>query len=539
MNLGKYKKIFSITIIMIMLLSLVACSNKDKTEDSDKNQEQKKIINIGVTYAPGTINPLSPTTEIATSVTGLMFLPLLEVDSDMKFQPMLAESIETKDNIKFTIKLFKDAKWTDGEPITADDLIFTIARMANPQVGSIYAYMYGILEGFDDYGYIEGDIKDVPGVVKVDEHTIELIAKEKVSLNTFNNSIARFLWTLPEHALKDIEPDKLINSDFFLNPDVTSGPFKLFKYDKDHYVQLIANESYFKGSPKIEQLNFHVMQGSQIYARLQSGEIDFNLPTVGIIPVEDYDNIKALDGITTFTEEPIANLFVYLDEDVLPDARVRKALVHGINRQKIVDDLLKGNGEVIDGFFTSYSPYYDDTLGVTEYNPEKAKELLAEAGWDENKVLNISVSSGDDTLAQAAYIVEANLKDIGIKAKIQLKDLGTLLDELFSMDFELGILQYSFTPVDPYPDISYLLMEGNVNGYYNQEVDNLLTEVKSIDEIDSIKEKYARVNKIAAEEVPMFSLYATKSLVAMSNRVENVNPRAFGAFINVHEWDVK
>lgn len=530
MNKKIYKRILSLVLIIVMVLSITGCGTK---------KTSKKLINIGVTYAPGTINPLSPTTEVAASVTGLMFLPLLEIDSDMKFKPMLAESIETDDNIKFTIKLFKDAKWTDGKAITSDDVIFTIRRMANPAVGSIYAYIYAMIEGFDDYGYIEDGVTDIPGVIRVDDHTIELIAKEKVSLNTFNNSIARFLWTLPEHVLKDVEPDKLINSEFFLNPDVTSGPFTLIKYDKDHYVQLAANKNYFKGAPKIDQLNFNVMQGSQIYARLQSGEIDFNLPTIGIIPVEDYDNIKALKNIKTFSEEPIANQFVYIDEDVIPDARVRKALVHGINRQMIVDELLKGNAEVIDGFFTSYSPYFDNTLGITEYNPELAKSLLTEAGWDSSKELKISVSSGDDTLAQAADILAANLNEIGIKSKIQLKDLGTLLDELYSMDFEIGILQYSFTPVDPYPEISYLLMEGNVNGYHNAEVDELLTLVKSVDDVEVIKGLYERVNEIASEEVPMFSLYATKSLVAISDRVVNVNPRAFGAFINVHEWDIK
>lgn len=549
MKKGLVKKVLSLTLVMCFIISLAACGNKtenntnnDTTNNGNNGGTQdtsKKIINIGVTYAPGTINPLSPNGEVATSVTGLMFLPLLEIGSDMEFVPMLAESITTEDNLTFTIKLNDKATWTDGEKVTTDDVIFTIKQMANPKVGSIYSYVYAMFVGFDENGYIVDDTADIPGIIRVDDTTLKLVTKEKVSLNTFNNSIGRYLWTVPEHILKDILPENLVASEFFQKPSVTNGPFKLLSYDRDHYVQLVSNKDYFKGAPKIEQLNFNVMQGSQIYARLQSGEIDFNLPTLGIIPAEDYENIKKLPNVTTFLEEPIANQYVYINENTVPDAKTRLAFVYAINRKQIVDELLKGNGEVINGFFTSYSPYYDETLVATPYNPEKAKELLKESGWDSNKELTISVSSGDDTLAQAANIIVANLNAVGVKAKVKLTDFATLLDELYGMTYDMGILQYSFTPIDPYPDLSYLIGEGNVNGYSNKEVDELLSQVKSEDDPAKIKELYGKINKIAEVEVPMFSVYATRSLVAMSERVTGVTPRAYGTFINVEEWDVK
>lgn len=543
------KKILSLTLVLCFVISLTACGNnsknntnndvKDNVNNGGNQNTTKKIINVGVTYAPGTINPLSPNGEVATSVTGLMFLPLLEINSDMEFAPMLADSITTEDNLTFTIKLNDKATWTDGEKVTTDDVIYTIKQMANPKVGSIYSYVYAMFVGFDENGYVVDDTTDIPGIIRVDDTTLKFVAKDKVSLNTFNNSIGRYLWTVPEHVLKDIQPENLVASDFFQKPTVTNGPFKLLSYDRDHYVQLESNKDYFKGAPKIEQLNFNVMQGSQIYARLQSGEIDFNLPTLGIIPAEDYENIKALPNITSYLEEPIANQYVYINENTVPDAKTRLAFVYAINRKQIVDELLKGNGEVINGFFTTYSPYYDETLVATPYDPEKAKTLLAESGWDSNKELTISVSSGDDTLAQAANIIVANLNAVGVKAKVKLTDFATLLDELYGMTYDLGILQYSFTPIDPYPDLSYLVGSGNVNGYSNKEVDELLAQVKSEDNPDKIKEIYGKINKIAEVEVPMFSVYATRSLVAMSDRVTGVTPRAYGTFINVEEWDVK
>lgn len=537
---------------LILVVGLVGCASKKPNENQNPNsnnnnnqgeqqgnkQDEKKIINIGVTYAPGPINPLFPNGEVATNVTGLMFLPLLEVDSNMEFQPMLADSVTTEDNITFTINLNKDATWTDGTPVSSDDVIYTIRQIANPNVGSIYAYMFGSFVGFDDWGYVEDGVEDIEGVIRVDDKTVQLVAKEKMALNIFNNSIARYFWTIPKHVLKDIAPDQLVGSDFFQNPTVTNGPFTLISYNRDHFVQLAANKEYFKGAPKVDQINFNVMQGNQIYPRLQSGEIDFNLPTLGIIPVEDYENIKALSNITTFLEEPLTNQYMYINEKIMPDERVRLALVYAINRDLIVNELLKGNGEVINGFFTTYSPYYDETLSKTPHDPEKAKQLLTEAGWDSNQPITLSVTSGDNTLEQAANIVAANLNAVGIKATVKMTDFATLLDELYAEEHQLAIMTYTFAPVDPFPDLSYLIQEGNINGYHNTEVDELLGKVKIEDDFATVKELYGRINKISEVEVPMFSVYATRSLVAKSDRVTGVNPRAYGAFINVIDWDV-
>lgn len=529
----RMKKLIVILLSIMIIGTLTACSASEQTG----NSTAKKIVNIGVTYTPGNLNPLSPNGEVATYATGLMFLPLVELDSNMEFQPMLAKSITTEDNRTFTIELFEDAVWTDGTSVTSDDVIYTIKQMATPEVGSIYAYVYAMFEGFDENGYLV-DPSDTTSIIRLDDKRLQLVAKEELSLTTFMNSVGRFLWTVPQHILKDISPNNLVASEFFQNPTVTNGPFSLVAYDRNHYIQLAANKEYFKGAPKIDQLNFQVMQGNQLFARLQSGEIDVIIPTMSMVPVTDFEAVKSLENITTIVDSPITNQYVYINETVFPDEKVRKALVYAINREQIVTELLLGNAEVVDGFFTSYSPYFNENLKPTEYNPQKAKELLEEAGWDSTREITLSISSGDDTFAQAANIIAANLNEVGVKAKVQLTDFATLLDELYSMEYDLGVLQYTFVPVDPYPDISYLLMEGNVNGYFNEEVNELLTKVKSEDNFDTVKEIYDRVNQISAEEVPMFSVYAANSLGAVSKRLTGVEPKAYGAFIHVQDWDI-
>ena len=100
------------------------------------------------------------------------------------------------------------------------------------------------------------------------------------------------------------------------------------------------------------------------------------------------------------------------------------------------------------------------------------------------------------------------------------------------------MLQYSFMPADPYPDVSYLLGTGNVNGYSNARVDELLALIKSEDDLETVKGYYSELNRICQEEVPMFSVYSPRALTAVSNRVTGITARQYGAFIDVQNWDI-
>ncbi|SDG38079.1 peptide/nickel transport system substrate-binding protein [Fontibacillus panacisegetis] len=529
-----------LTIILIAALTVLsACGTTNTTTEQPKTDTSKKVVNIGVTYSPNTLNPLSPVGLVSSYVTGLMFLPLVEIDEDLTFKPMLADSIETKDNQTFTINLNKDAKWTDGNPVTADDVIFTFKLMANPKVASTYAYMYAIIEGLDDAGYLPEGKEDISGITKVDDHTLTIKTKAPTTLSIFQDSIGRYLLTVPQSALKDVAPENINKSEFMQKPSVTNGPFKLVEYSRDHYVTFEANADYFKGASKLNQLNFKVLQPTAISSQLQSGEIDMNIPSAGVIPIADYDKIKGLQGIKTTDGPAIATQFMYINEKTVPDAKQRQAISYAINREMIVNNLLKGSGEVVDGFFTSYSPYVDSGIKPVAYDPEKAKSLLQESGWDAGKTLTLTVLSGDSTLEQAANIMAENLKAAGINVKIQMADLATLIDKIVALDYDLGILTVSMVPVNPLPDVAYFLGEGNPNGYSNPEVNKLLASLGTEVDESKIKQYYSELQKIVAEDVPMPSIYATRPLGAVNERVSGATPKDFGMFNNVNEWDVK
>lgn len=533
-----FKKTWIVVALMAVILVLAACGNDEKNDSTGKSSD-KNVVNIGVTYTPSNINPLQPVGLVSTYVANLLFLPLVDLDSNLQYQPMLADSIMTEDNKKFTINLNKNAKWTDGTDITADDVVYTLELMSNKTVASNYAYMFGIVKGLDDAGYLPEGEKTISGVKKVDDKTVEITTKKPTTVTIFSDTVGRYLLTLPKAQLEKIDVADLNKSNFMQNPTVTSGPFIISEIDRDHFVEMVPNKDYFKGASKLEQLNFKVLQSNQIASQLKSGEIDMNIPSAGVIPVADLDLVKGLDTVTTTEGEPLATQFMYINEKVVSDVKQRQAISYAMNRQLIVDNLLKGSGEVIDGFFPSISPYLNEDVKPVEFDIEKAKSLVKESGWDSSKVLNLSVLSGDATLEQAANIVAENLREAGINVKIQMMDLGTILENITSLKYDLSILTVSITPINPLPDVAFFIGEGNPNGYSNEKVNTILAQLATEVDEDKIKTLYGELQKITHEEVPMPSIYATKALGAANKRVKGAIPSDFGMFINVNEWTVK
>jgi peptide/nickel transport system substrate-binding protein len=538
----------------VMLMSLTACGsssgqgstdtqssteNSTETSDTASAADGEKIINVGVTSSLGGVNPfVIDQTEINKYAVDLMFLPLVELDKDSNFQNMLADSVTTEDNLNFVVHIDEDATWSDGEPVTAEDLEYTVLRMASPIVNNTTLMLYAF-EGTTDEGFVEEGADSMAGLTVLDDKTIQFTTKYEMSLITFENTYGRYLRALPKHVIEQFSEEELLTADWFNQPDVVNGPFVLTDYDPDHYISYVANENYFKGAPKIDKLNIKIVDGSQVYAGLQSGEIDITQLTMTAIPETDYASIEALDGVTAVYGDAVTNQSAFIQTANLPDARVRQALVYAIDRQQLVDQLLSGHGEVIDGFVSSASPYFDDSLEPLEYNPEKAKELLEEAGWDSSRTLQFYVWSGDSTFVNGAQLLAAQWAAVGINVEITTLDLANLMEAAGSTDYDIMAVQYTYAPVDPYPDVAWLLGgEGSWTGYADDEVNAALEDTQSATDTEQLKQDYAIVDKKMQEDVPMFSAYVISQMGAVSNRVTGAEPTVYGFFNDVQNWDV-
>lgn len=449
-------------------------------------------------------------------MTTRMFQPLVDLDELHQFVPMLADSIESKDNQIFEAKLNADAKWTDGQPVSTDDLIFTVQFIGNPKVMQSLGSILSIVEGFDVNGRLVVDALDIPGVKKIDGHTVQIRAKSPVDMDLFNEKIGKNIKTLPKHVLQNVDPGKLHQDPFMLKPTVSNGPFKLVTFAKDQYLEFAANKNYFKGEPKLDKLIFKIMPESNIVAQLQNGEIDMNFPGAGgNIPVEDIEKVKNM-----------------------PDPKVRQAIVYAINRKQLIDKLLNGEGEATDVPYTSIHPYYNKNLKTYSLDAEKAKSLLKEAGWDSNRTLNFVVPTGNKTRENATNIIVENLKEVGVKAQIQKADYPAIVQKAKKGDLDMLIFALTYYRD---PDLSMYFKTGdafNFSGYSNPEVDDLL--VKGTKQMYMLKRVpiYNQIREIIERDVPQITLYSEYRLKVVSKRVKVGGPKELGLFGNVHEWDV-
>ena len=525
------KKLVSLALVFALLLSLTGLAIA----------EDEKSVNIGVTSTLTTLNPMAcDNTEIVKYAVSLVFLPLVELNADLEFVPQLASSITTEDNLTFTIKLQDAAKWSDGQPVTASDVAFTLTLGADPVSANVALPLYAV-EGTDDDGFIESGAKEISGVKVIDEKTLTVTLKWPTALYTFENNFGRYLFPLPEHVLKDVPREDLLTYSWFNKPDVISGPYFITEADLQHYVHYQANPDYFLGAPKIKYLNINVVAAAQMLAGLRSGEIDLVQQTMGAIPVEDYDAVRALPGVTAVTGTPITNESIFINTAKVSDVRIRQALLYGMDRQSMFEALLNGNGEVIDGFLVSASPYYSAELGVTAYDPEKAAALIAEAKADgANTNLTWYVNSSESTFNQAVEYYAALFDEMGLHIDIRTVSLANLMEVAANGEHDIMSVEYTYAPVDPYTDVAWLLGgEGSWTGYATDETDAALALSQELTDVDAITAQYLIVDKAMQEDVAMISGWVIATLGAVNDRLTGVTPNVFGTFIDVQNWDIK
>lgn len=538
-RMKKYISFLLYTVLTVM--TFTACGNSEQNSQGNTNNNTgEKIVNVGVTNTLETLNPLLMNGgEINRYATSLMFLPLADLDAELNFEYVLADSITTEDNRHFVVHIDDEAVWSDGTPITAYDVEYTALRLASPVVANA-TLMFYVFEGVGDDGFVEEGATSISGIQVLDDKTIQFTTKTEMSLTTFLSSYARYLMTLPKHVIENISEADLSTADWFTKPDVISGPFFVTGYDVNHYITYEANADYWRGAPKLDKLNIKIVDGSQLYAGLKSGEIDITQHTMSNIPIEDYESVEALSNVEVVYGSAVTNQSMFIQTERVSDVRVRQAMLCAMDRQMILEQLLKNHGEVVDGFLSSASPFFDESIAPVTYNPEKAKQLLAEANWDSNKKLTFYVNSGDSIFVNAAMIIAAQWEAVGIKTELQTVDFATLMTVSGTGEYDVLAVEYTYPPVDPYLDIEWLLSgEGSWTGYSHEAINQALVDTQLTSDVNEIKKLYSLVNKQVQEDVPMISAYVISAQGAVNTRMMNATPSVYGFFNNVHNWDVK
>lgn len=534
----KYGKKLISFLAVASLVTLAACSNTDAETTKSAASSSKDTLYVGVTNPMGNISPINAAGVSTRWVQRLYFDTLLEMTSPLEFQAKLADSFETTDNQNYTIKLNQDATWTDGTPITADDVVFTLNLFANPEVETTGLYLTS-LEGVDESGKLESGT-EIPNLVAVDDKTFTFKTKSPMDPNYVKEMIGTNIFVQPKHVVESIAIDELAGSNAFNKPSVTSGPYKFIDYVQDSYLELAANDTYYRGEPEIPAVFIRVMSATNLATELQTGGVTMNASGgIGEISISDIEMVQNVEGLDVTVQPAWTNQFMYYNTERF-DENIRLAMSHAVNRDTIVDNLLQGNAEVTNGPYTSASPYMDEELEPLAYDPELAKDYIAKSDYDMADPIELMVPTGNKVREQSANLIEQDLEAVGFTVEQVTYDFPTTLEKAKLGDYDLYLGGIS-VPVDP--DLtSYFGSTGSSN--YTQlkspEIDALLEQGKS--ETDSTKRTaiYNEFQKLMQEQAPMLPLYSQNDIVIKNDSLNGgINEFWAGSLYNLQDWTLE
>lgn len=498
----------------------------------------EKVITMAQTGDWDTFMPINTTNAGADNVIELMFDRLMVINTDGTFGPRLAESWESNEaQDKITYHLNENAKWQDGEPVTAEDVVYS-AQVAS---SSEYSYLRRIrmqyFAGTDETGCETGT--DSIEVAALDDHTVEFTLKAPMDPAIIYALVNRDFFIMPKHLLDSISDADLVNDAFWQKP-IGSGPCIFDSMESGVSIEFKANKDYYLGAPDFDRLVFKKVQSTNLLSGLMSGDIDV-LSANSQIPLADWEAAKNTQGIVTKSVPTFAYQYMamntardYLTEDV------RHAISLAINRQVIVDQLLQGEARIAIGPLAEDHPYFDEKLLPIEYDPEKAKSMLEAAGWDSNRELQVLVSTGNEVREKSAILIQQDLQKIGIKTKIQTLDFPTLLTNARNGDYDLCFIG-SAGSVDPSESVPNVTA-GYMNNFA-QLSDPTLGQIgeSGAKEItfEARKKIYDQYQEELFKQMPMAFLYHTNDLFAYNEKLENVREGAIDYNINKNVWEWK
>lgn len=504
-------------------------------EEFELDETDTDTLFIGMTNAPDSFNPLYSPGIAGKWIQRYMYDSLLVMPDPEVFEPALANSFETEDNQTFTIELNEDAHWTDGEPVTAHDVAYTLNAIADPDIQSNLNSRVTLIEGTDGEGNLEEGADELSGVEVIDDKTLSFTTKEPVDINLVQESIGFDILIAPEHIFGEYEGEEVATSDPATVPEVTSGPYQFENYEEDDHVHLSANPDYYRGAPQIEEIYGRILNGSILVTEFQAGNLHMAAGgTIGIVPHQDVELLEDVDGLVVEEYPSLTGQYVIINHNRFDDPDVRRAFIHATNRELIVDNLLEGRGEVLAAPYTSSNPYKHETLEPLEYDPELATELLEEAGFDFDEEIEFSIPSGNATREQAGELIHQDLVNLGLNVRMENYDFPTWLERANNHEYDMGMMGWGHR-IDP--DIANYISGSNAATVDDETVDALLTEGLSGTNFDERYPVYAELQEYIQENAIVIPLYAESQY---SIQVEELNGGIQeywqGSLANVHEW---
>jgi ABC-type transport system substrate-binding protein len=478
--------------------------------------------------SPRTFNPLFSTSNREHAFQALVYGALARFEDGDEPALHFAETMDvSEDATSYTFQLYEGITFTDGEPFTTDDVRFTFERAIIPATGSVWRGGFLEIQGAEEYS--EETEEGVSGIETPDDLTITFNLVEPNALFLLTICRTGGFGILPKHVLEDVAPESIADHEYSMAPTVTAGSFKFVQYAEDQYMEFERNDDYFGDLPNIDRIIGVIVEPSVALAQLESGEID----VVPVISHDEFERTQQLENVTTNSVRSTtpAAMMVNLNKPYFQDVRVRQAMMYAMDNPGIVEAALQGEGRVV--YSPIVSPEWTDDfedLNPYEYDPERAQELLDEAGWDGSQVLELlheaQAESSDIT---AMTIIQQQWSEVGIQVELVPTDtaelnLRTLDDDDFDFRWEGGAVAHPDSLV-PRLTPSGFPPEGiNYPRYENERVTEIFSLARAEADPDEQFALYNELAQIINEELPILVVYSTNNLSAVSNRVGGFTP---------------
>lgn len=573
----KKKLLLFLSILFALSLVLVACggsdddtstdgedSNSDDVEEETTDEEGDQeggTLTFAIDQEPeGLFMDGFSKSAIDAQVNEFIHEKLWTTNDELEYIPAIADW-ETEDNKVFHFTFQEGVKWHNGEELTVEDWQFALEVLAHPDYeGDRYTYVQDI-EGVDQYN--SGEADSISGFEIVDDYNATITFKEK-KINNLEN-----LWSaaMPKKELEDIPVGEMDAAPEIRQTPVGLGPFKIKEIQAGEYVSMERFDDYWKGTPKLDEILLKVIDPSLTLGALQNGEVDF----MEIRP-DDIDELEQFDHINIVEQKGLGYSYVgfrfghwdkenktsVADYDKFNDKRLRQAMFYALDRESLVNNYLNGKATIVNTPIPSVHWIAADESELTQYDydPDKAEELLDEAGYkkgddgfrtdpDGNEfVVKFGHYAGPAAFEGRSQAIMQNWEDVGIKTELatgQLIEFNTYNDMKDNDDEVLETFFGSWlVGTDPDPTGLWGSKEEyNFGRWVNEESDALLADGLSEASFDDDHRKnvYIEWQKLFNEELPAIPLWENLDLYGINERVQGYTIDATG-LRDYHEWYV-
>lgn len=526
----------------------------DTTAPSGDDDEEL-VLQATMSEEATDLHPLTTGQQGKGHIYQAIFHPILETDNENQIFSNVLESWEMSDDaVTATLVLSEGQEWSDGEPITAEDLHLTFTLFLDNNISNHASRIGGVgVVGQEEY--VAGEADSIEGLTVVDERTltVELLTPDAAWLPNLA-ALADDVSVLPAHILGDVPADEILDHEYFRTYPVSNGPYLLEDFVEGQHAELVRNDNWSHGTAGFDRVFLRIVSTDVQAAQLETGEIQVMFP----VDPADVDRISGIEGISVGSAQGVAPELwsIMFDDDEL-DPRVRQAMLFAIDRAGICEQAMSGYCSVPTTNIRQIAPEwaiptvdeYPDLIEY-DYDPDRARELLAEAeadgAWDPNRTLTFYHRPGRSYVDTAIAIAQGQMAEVGINWEIINTDTGGLIDGI--REQPLGTLDgfwvsgANFT-VDPSAVQVYTSCENartgaNLISYCRPELDELWQAGRQTSVQEERAEIYHEAFRLLNADPPEIYLYIVDSIMAYDSRIQGIEPHgAIGRpYWNIGEW---